>query len=243
MNKIHKTFILSLSAIALTSFNIQIAEAVSVYTGSANVTINITGISNQSNPGSDYANDLYYSGFQKLDPSSGSIINGTGNVTPTFSGDSLPITQTVLPATLSLSQSMSINGTVSDGNIDSYYFGTTDITLTNMSTDTYTINYIVDYVLSVETTGEFSEATTSIEGTNLGIPGDYTEVYSHSDFSTLVNDSGTSLLSLTLASGESTTFSSALAFSGYAVATVPVPAAFWLFLSGLMALPRLKKQR
>lgn len=232
-----------LSALALIGLNIQIAEAVSVYTGSANISIDITSINNQSNPGSGYGNDLYYSGFQELDEFSGSIINGVGNVTPDFPGDPLPTTQTVLPATLSLSQNMSINGEVSDGDIDSYYFRINDITFKNMSTETYTINYIVDYLLSVETTGEYSEATTSIEGTNLGISGEYTEVYSHSDFSAIANDNGSSLLSLTLTSGESATISSAFAFTGYAVAVaaVPVPAAFWLFLSGLVALPRLKK--
>ena len=245
--KITKTHLLSLSIVALTSLSIQTAQATSTYTGSADLTIAITGISNQSNPGSGYGNDILYSGLLELDPFSGSIVDGTGNVSPSFSGSPLPFDPIVLPTDFSFNQSMLINGSVTDGNIDSYYLGLTDILLENESSDTYVIDYTVSYNLSVVTGGEYSEGTMTIIGDNLGLPDDglggYVEVGSFSD---TYSESNTLALSLTLDGLSSIDFYSEFEFSGYAeassVAPVPLPGAIWLFLAGLVALPKYKNR-
>jgi len=245
--KITKTHLLSLSIAALTSLSIQTAQATSTYTGSADLTIAITGISNQSNPGSGYGNDILYSGLLELDPFSGSIVDGTGNVSPSFSGSPLPFDPIVLPTDFSFNQSMLINGSVTDGNIDSYYVGIPKILLENESLDTYVIDYTVNHNLSVVTSGEYSEGTVSITGDNLGLPDDglggYIEVGSFSDS---FSEGNTLALSLTLEGMSSANFNAEFEFSGYAEATaspVPLPGAVWLFLAGILALPRFKRHQ
>ena len=245
MNIFKKTFFMGLSAIVMTGLSIKVAHATSAYTGAADLTITITGISNQSNPGTGYGNDILYSGLFELDSFSDSIIDGTGNVTPTFSNDPLPSSSIILPSAFSYNQSMLIDGTISDGNIDSYYLSLTDISLNNTSSDTYVIDYTVNYNLSVVTSGDYSEGTASIAGDNLGLPDDglggYIEVGSFSDS---FSESNTLALSLTLEGVSNTDFHAEFEFSGYAKAVaspVPLPGAVWLFLTGILALPRLKK--
>lgn len=226
---------------------IPTAEASSTYTGSANLNITVTSITNQSNPGVSYGNDIVYSGERFLDPLSGSSIIGAGFVIPTLPDNSLPSDPTVFPANFSFNQSMLINGEISNGDISSYYPDSYLLSLENLSLDTYIINYTVDYSLSVVTSGEFSQATFSIGGDNIGLPDDgsggYIEVGSFSDG---FSSSDTFGLSLTLAGLNTAEFYSEFVFDGVAnatLATVPLPGAVWLFLAGLLALPRFKRHQ
>ena len=245
----HKLIGLCLSLLTLSGFSMQESEAsAATYTGAVDLSITITSIINESNPGAGYGNDLFYSGLIAQDPLSESIIDGEGEVTPTFSGDPLLENPTVLPVNFSFNQGMKIAGNAIDGSIDSYYFGFADLILENTSEDTYKINYSVDYSLSVITTTssnlDFSEATVSISGENLGLPNDYAEVYSNALIAVSDELSDKNELVLTLVSGEDAAFFSALEFSGYAEASpVPVPGALGLLLTALLVLPRFYKTK
>ncbi len=245
MKILHKQIILSLSALTLATSLLQSAQASSAYTGSADLTISITGINNQSNPSSGYGNDILYSGLTELDSFSDSTISGIGSVNPSFSSEPLPSDSNPFPfpTTFNFTHAMLIKGNVSDGNIDSYYLNTTNITLENTSSDTYIINYTVNYNLSVTTSGEYAEGTSSITGDNLGLPDDgiggYIEVGSFSDS---FSESDIHHLSLVLEGGHIAELYSEFEFSGYAESSpVPLPSAVWLFLAGLLALPRSQK--
>jgi len=248
MKYFNKT-LLSLSAISLTTcLNIQVAQATSTYTGFANVAITITGIHNQTNPSLGYGNDIQYFGYNELDAFSDSIVTPAtgGSVTSSFPTDTLPdeASPLQLPIDYSFSQSMQIDGTVSNGDIESYYFFSSLLAFESLSSDDYIIDYIVNYSLSA-TTSNGASATTTISGDNIGLPDDgwggYIEVGTDSDS---FSDSATKTLSLFLASEDIAEFYSETVFDGNASATaspVPLPGAVWLFLAGLLALPRFKK--
>ncbi len=243
MKVIKNSLILGLTALTFLGISTHSVKASSIFTGNANLSYTITSIINQTSPGTSF-NNILYSGSSVMDAFSGSIITGNGNVTPTYSSDPIPTTQSALSANFSFTESMLIDGTVSNGDIDSFYLNTSDIFLHNISTDTYVINYTVDYNLSVLTSGEFADATLSLSDINLGIPGNYVEAYSNSLISNSATVTDSLLLSITLGAGTTTIFSSELAFSGTAVASaspVPIPGAVWLFSAGLMALFRFKK--
>lgn len=245
---IHKILRLSLIALSSTLLPPQTALASSSYTGTSNLSITINSITNTSTPGVAYGNDILFSGSQNIDPYSGSEIIGAGSVVPTFSPTTLPSTPTSLPEDFSFNQSSSFIGNVSNGEIFSYYAGTSLLSLKNASTATYIINYTANYNLSVTTTGESSEATLSLEGENFGFPGDeyeggYIDVGTHSESGVFdYNDIVT--LNLTLKSQQIADFSADLVFDSLASATpsaIPLPGAAWLFIAGLLALPKFKK--
>ncbi len=246
MKHFNKT-LFSLSILSLTTcLNIQTAQATSLYTGIAELSINITGIHNQSNSGMGYGNDIQYFGTLGLDEYSSSTtpVSG-GSVTPTLPNNSLPSkgSALVLPINYDFSQSMKIDGTVSNGNIESYYFFESILSFKNLSSNDYVIDYTVNYNLSVETTGSGTTATASITEENFGLPDDgYIEVGTSSSS---LSESGTPNLSLFLAAGETVELYAALEFSGEASATspVPLPGAVWLFLAGLLALPKFKQNK
>jgi len=252
MKHSNKTFLLGLSALSLvTSLNIQTAQASSAFTGVAGVNISVTNISNQSNPDNSYGNDILFSGSSELDPASGSFINGLSNISPVFLGTPLPLESNaqVLPSDYSFAQSMQILGTATNGDIASYYFGETLLSLENTSLDDYLIEYSLSYNLHVGLTGEYAEGTASITGDNIGLPDDgfggYIEVGNESD---TFSENNTLQLSLLVEAGSIAEFYSAFEFSGYAQATapttpapVPLPGAVWLFLAGVFSLSRFKR--
>ncbi len=241
--------VLKLSILILTGLLSQTASASSLYSGSADLNININRIINQSNPRAGYGNDIMYSGKTQLDSDSESIISGTGTVTPTASSSSLPSMPSILPENFSFNQSLQVEGNVSDGMIDSYYYYSwadlQELMFENTSSDTYQIDYTVSYNLSTMTGGDFSNATMSISGQNLGITDDYVEVNSDTVIANTDNASDSFTLSIILAAGDSLFFDPAIEFAGAAEASaapVPVPAAIWMFMAGIMTLTGYKRK-
>lgn len=241
MKYLNKTLI-SLSALSLaTCFNIQAAQATSVYTGTVDLSLLITDITNQSDTSLSYGNDIKVFTSLEIDENSNSIVPELGgSVTPTLPTPQSATTegQTLLN-NFDFSQSMQVDGSVSNGDISSYYYTETLLTFENTSLFDYTISYTVDYNLSVTASGD-AGATASIAVENLGIPDDYLEVGTSSDSLVLAE---TPTVSIFLAAGHIVELFAAVEFSASASATspVPVPGAVWLFLAGLLALPKFKQ--
>lgn len=238
---IKKSLMLGISIFTASTFITQYAEASTAFSGTGEVSITITSITNLSNPGTGYGNDIYYSGLTEFDPLNGPYKSGNGSFNPTPTGDLLPTNPTLVTESFSFQQGLQINGTIINGEMSPYFVGWSEILLDNFSADDYQINYTVNYNLSVLTNEEFSESTFWLTGDGLGLNGDYVDVYSNSQISSSASANDSSALSLVVFGNDSASFYAELGFEGNAIASpVPVPAAIWFMLSGLLALPRFK---
>ncbi len=232
----------ALPTIFLTLFAAQPIFA-STFTGSSDLNITINSISNQTNP-TQSTNLNIASDFNGINED-GLFTEGDGSVTPTYSQTLLPISA---QAQDSMSQGFSINGAASDGSADASYYSNGTLTFENLSlNETYLIEIQLDYNISASITGnednpaEISE-TSLLFSDDLGseLIYDFVSASVFESFNSQQQDSQT--FSLTLNPSQAFTYESQVYISGNVLSSVPIPATAWLFLSGLMAIPGLKKK-
>lgn len=215
-------------------------QAAGSFDSTTSLTISIDNILNLSNPGDLSGLDISGSFF--LDGvSSGETLTGDGSVTPNYNGGSLPV-----PAGIgdSFTQTFGLTGTATIGSVDAFYQGFGDLLMQNLSADSYQIDFSLTYDLDTSGSGgDLSEATASLDyyDDNGAVNAGFVEA-SASNFGP-TSDNVNNLLSpdsfsLTLNAFENNTFYADVAISGFTQATVPIPGAAWLFLSGIAALIR-----
>jgi len=246
MNKLNKLFLIT----AFSSvFGIQTAQATSTFSANSFVTITVDSITNTINTG-DYSGLDIYGLFEMADgmnaPGFGQDVTSDGNSYHTFAGGEIDSYMGPINAGDSFSQAFSSIGGVNYGSVDSYYQAFGGLEFVNNSSDAFTIEYSLSYNLNAFVAGEFATNTVALEYFNdLGDIDGYEEATASTQLDVIGQNFSTKSFSLDLGAFESDMFYADVSINGYAEAIapapVPVPAAGWLTLSGLVFLRNFRK--
>jgi len=247
----HTKKILILSALSAT-LGLQTAQATSTFSATSLVTVTIDNIINNTNAGN--LSDISITGGFWLDDTLtlsddgfGKTVTGQANSSYSHIGNWQDNTLVIGD---SLSQSFSAIGSATDGKVNSNYFSFGDMYFFNDSSDDYTIQYSINYLLATNVTGDFASSSISLSYSNeLGNIDGYEEatastLLNTSSFNSSTNNPDPLLTSFSLDLGafEEDIFYTDVTITGYAeakakeIAPVPVPAAGWLMLSSLIFL-------
>jgi len=218
--------------------------AASLFSGESNIILTIDSIvSSSGNTAGLSIDGLFEIGTATTAPGFGNAVTGDGQSSYTYTGaNQLPL---AVSAGNSVNQFFNATGGAGNGSIDSYYqaYGTFNFA-NNSASDIFTINFSLLYTLIANTSGEFAESQVSIDyyddlflvtaGSDMVIANTLT-IPNAAAF-----NSSPLTFSMTLNAGDFNTFYTDVAITGTAssVSAVPLPAAFWLFLSGVIGLRR-----
>lgn len=227
----NKTLLSFLSIGAISISGITSVQASSSFSGSATLAITIDSIINATNP--DDNSGVEISGlFEMADsdsaPGVGETVTGDGHSSTEFAGGK------------NLSQTFSVMGNVNNGSVDSYYQTLGNLKFNNHSSDSYTVNFSMDYALETSVTGDFATNTVSLDySSNSGDIGGFAEVSADSSLNLSEQMTDNISFTINLDGFQSDIFFADIAINGYAEASaVPLPAAGWLMLSALVFLRR-----
>ena len=228
---------LALACLApLASHNAQAAVTFGSY---AKMTYTIDSITNAANPGN--FSGLGISGsFEFAPDQSIQHITGDGSVTPLLSGSGNP---SPVPGG-SYSRTFKLNGTANDGaDVAANYLAWFGLAFQNTSTNSYDIGVTLSYELSAKAVGNnaFTDVTLNYFNEKGNFAGsDYIDAITGGN--NLLKKS--SEFSFTLAPSASGKLSIDTGISGTLQPEgVPLPSAFWLFASALLALPGIRKSK
>ncbi|MEE9397059.1 MAG: VPLPA-CTERM sorting domain-containing protein [Methylococcales bacterium] len=217
-------------------------NAATAFMADSTVLFTLTGISNTTNPGGTISG-LDISNTFTLDPLSQfeKIGNTTSNLD--FSPTNLSATPSVGD---SFSQSLKVSGNAISGEISSYHFAEGILQFTNSSTNEYVVEFSMDYNLAISASGEASDDNDA----NISLELEYAYPGSIEDTVSLIADltdpsanaTNSVSFSVTVAPGMANKeYYTDLVVEGSAVSAVPIPAAVWLFGSGVLGLTSLAR--
>lgn len=243
----------ALAMACLAPFAMQNAQAAATFNSYATVTYTVNSITNLTNAGNPLELDIL--GTFGLAPDEGEhfeITGDDGTVALSLVGQG-PTTLSP-PAPISYSRTFGLDGSTNNGgNVVASYLALFDIDFFNASA---TDNYNVDFTLSYSLSSAAAEETASSDiGLDYDSFGD--AVFNGDSFIGAENISTTWEASSPATLLKSKNFNFNLAAQGYAglsvssrifgyaeqPAPVPVPSAFWLFASALLAIPGIKKSQ
>lgn len=243
-NFVHNHALIALVAAGMSLFSYQTAQASSAFSSYATITYTIDSIANLSNPNS--LSGLGISGsFEAVgSPDSYIIASGDGAVTaynPNVDPNNIPLT-----VGSTFVQTFTASGTVSDGSVDTSQVGWFTLSLENTGTDNYTIGIKLDYQLHAEASGTDADSKLYLDYYTTDNPSLGSDFINASVFAlanvTQTDTSG--VVSFNLGSGITQAFNADVKITGNLQATtVPLPAAFWLFFSGISGLFAFDKRR
>lgn len=250
MNKLNKLLLL----IAISSLlGIQSAQATSIFSANSTVTVTIDSITNNTHAGDHSELDIYGL-FEIADaisaPGFGQDVSGDGNSYYSHIGGEIDSYAAAINAGDSFSQMFSSVGGVNDGYVDAYYQAFGGLEFVNNSNDSFTIEYSLSYNLNAFVAGDFATNTVALEYFNdLGDIDGYEEAVAETSLNILnTQNMNSESFVLDLGAFESDMFYADVSINGYAEVTVagepapvPVPAAGWLMLSGLVFLRNFRK--
>ncbi len=247
-----KRLLPTLALACLAPFASQNALAAATFNSYATVTYTITGLTNSTTPG-DFSglNSGSIEGTFDLAPGQAfSNISGDGAVTPTLAGAGSTFLTPAIGS--SYSRTFQLDGEANNGGlVSANYLSWFGLAFQNASTsDSYNVDLTMAYTLSAQATGDnaFSDVTLNYYNAD--------ESYSNFDAPGYIQASTGTLGTAYLQNSQA--FSFFLAPDGFeslyvdagitatleaAPASIPVPPAFWLFSSALLAIPGLKKPR
>lgn len=234
------------SALVLTAavaFVTPAAQASAATSSYVNVTYTINSITNLSNAGDLSGLDILGSfDLASVANNPYQAITGTGSITPTLSGAGNAA------VTGSYSRTMQLDTTAADwSQISANYLAWFSLAFTNTSaTDRYSINMTLSYDLFASATGNsaFSDATVNYYNGDSSISNFNAPDYVQASVGTILPNgiSNSHVFDFTLAAGNIETVYVDASISA-AAAPVPLPAAVWSFLAGLMGILGLKKRK
>ena len=240
---------LALLATGLSLLSVQEAQAASAFASHATLTYTLGSITNL-NP--DHPNDLtglqIFGSFEQANPPD-SYIATTGDGTITANNPSVSI-----PVSLAsgFSHSFEIIGGVNDGTADTSQLGWFGLDFNNTSdtstssADTYSVEVTLGYQLHAETSGEYANNNVYLDYFNTDSSFAGSDFISASVFALVnVTQLGSSgVYSFNLGPGASQSLYADATITGNLKSSpVPLPAAFWLFLSGISGLFAFGKSR
>lgn len=239
----NKGLIPALGLLSISIINIQSAQATSDFSSTATVTYTINSIVNTTTTATDMTGLSITGGYTTdTDPVFGSFIDSIGDgVTTSFAaiGDEF-----VDPVVGSYSKTMAVSGSVNDGVVDAFYLGLFDLFFDNASANSFDIQVTLDYSFSAIAGGQNATNEITLAYANEADTfGNEDSVYAEVPFTLSDSLSNSAVYTFTLAAFGTDGLFVDVGMAGYAEsipAAVPVPGAFWLFGSALMA-PVLRK--
>jgi len=240
----HKSKALLSSLLLLSSIPLQSVHATSTYSSTATYNFTITAINTNAN--SDSLAGLTIGGT--IDDF-GDIYDPILSYSPIFDSNSSVHSITASGSRSSYTQTFHAEDSILLGSAESEYLGLYIQTFENTSLDSNDIfDITIDYSYDLSTTvsGEHADTNINMFVSNYDYSHYLEDLASASvdgNYNEPIND--TASFNFTLGTGEfdilfaETTITGALEATG--VAPVPVPAAFWLFGTAIMALPGIRK--
>lgn len=227
------------------------ASASTSFDTKATLGFSVQSISNLTAPGNPNPGDVSIDvGFEYQDENRqaphASWLLKTGDASLVISGANEVIQGAFDSTAASFAHSFSVVGNVSSGNMETYQLGWYHWTLTNNSaTDSYALNLNFNCLLEALTVGDFANAIVSLDyfsDDDASFSG-FAEIESSNLVTpSLQTEQALSWL-LTLAPGESRHYLVDVAIRAGAVAEVPLPAAIWSFLAGIIGLLGMTKRK
>ncbi len=243
--KRNKHYLLSIALIAGTILFVPLTQASTTFFGSAALTFTINNITNLNPAHSTDLSGLEVLGYfdQGSDLTNYYVANsGDGAVTANNPG--------IFPTavTHSFSQAFTVSGSALNGTVDSRHTGLYNLAFTNTGSDNYAIDLTLSYQLKADTAGLNAVNNVALEYftlnsgySNYAAVGAFTlqdrltDTQSVNGFFTPIN--------FTVNSNDIELVSADVLITGTLEASpVPVPAAVWFFVSGLLAMLGLNKR-
>ncbi len=240
-----KNKILTSSLIALSAISIQSAHAISTYSNTATYSFTISAVNANSN-----SNSLAHLAIGDAIDDGTEIFTSTLDFLPEFASASSTQLSTLEDFSsygASYSQTYQAGDSILNGSAASEYLGEYIQTFANKSSDAldvYDITFDYSYTIESNATGQNADSEISIALSDYSYVLDYSDL-AHASTAESSNKtaSGNGSFSFSLNPGEFNILLVETSMTGNleAVAPVPVPAAFWLFGSALMAIPGIRK--
>lgn len=230
-------------AVAVGLCGAQPVMAAATQNASANLSYSVASIVNLTNPG-DLSGLQIAGSFQQIDTPvydggdySWSDIVGDGSVSAQNPG---------LSAAGAFSYRFAVDTSLNSGALNSHHLGWYGLEFTNLGSDVYSISVRLDYDLQVAVTGENGTGSVSVD--YFSSDGQTLAGYERADAwlgAPIAASIGQSdAFNFELAAGEAQgLFADVVIESHLEASPVPLPAAAWSFLAGLMGLLGIKKRR
>jgi hypothetical protein len=227
------------------------AWAASAFSSYATITYTINSITNLSNPGDLSGLEILGSFEQPGAPDSYVSTTGDGAVTANN-----PTVGSISVGT-SFSRTFAVSGNASDGTVASHHLGWFSLEFNNLSSDSYSIEVTLDFDLSTTASGQFADTSIFLDyyrsDDYANLPPGWTNVSPYLGFAFATasavgqNHQATSFQSdpvlFVLGPNGLGGLYVDVSIDGYLQASpVPLPAAVWFFLTGLLTFTGLRKR-
>jgi len=247
-----------LSVLTVSLLNMQSVQASSAFSSTAIITYTIDSIVNTTGAATDLNGLNITAGFEL------STFDSYIDIPNASDGQATAINSSggeyVDPVVGSYSKAMTVNGSVSNGIVDTYYLGWFNLNFENLSSNEFDIQVTLDYQLASNATGD--DATSEIqldylneavvEGAELNDVGSFASgdggfsVYASTVDGSPESLNGSAVYNFTVGVEGFDGLYVDVGIAGNLEATspVPVPAAFWMFATALVlpAFKRFKQQ-
>ena len=241
-----KHFVMSLVLLSGVLLGAQSAQANTTFAGSSVLTFTINSITNLNDA---HPTDL--SGLQIL----GSFLQPTDEFSfyANTTGDGAISANNPEVAsfavTSSFSKTFAVSGSVLDGSVDSHHTGLYNLAFNNTGLDDYAIDLTLAYQLNASANDLTAESNVAVDYYNqtfsvsdFATVGAYTLAESLSDTQSVIGSFAPYTFTLNAGSNE-LVFANVVITGNLQAAPVPLPAATWLFLTGLIGVLGFNKHK
>ena len=210
---------------ALTLFGVGNSQANSSFTSQAALNVSV------DTPFSDLA----ITGLFEQANSYNGIINGDGSVAAVFPAGSPTVTDGNYAFDLFSASGHAANGEVTGSSYTGWY----SLGFTNQNSLTRSISLTLNYALVASASGQFADSSVSLDYYMDSDPSVNVFLNASVFGQAKAADNGSKAITFNLDPGETKTFYSDVTINGNVLASpVPLPAAVWLFLTGLLVMLR-----
>jgi len=210
---------------ALTLFGVGNSQANSSFTSQAELNVSV------DTPFSDLA----ITGLFEQASSYNGIINGDGSVAAVFPAGLPTVTGSNYAFDL-----FSVSGHAANGDVSgSSYTGWYSLGFTNQSLSAMSVSLTLNYALAAIASGQYADSSVSLDYFINNDPSANVFLNASVLGQPKAEDNGSKVITFNLDPGTTQTFHSDVTINGNVSASpVPLPAALWLFLSGLLVMLR-----